>query len=148
MGRRGPARKPTKIREITNPAKAKQRQDEPQPAAGVPECPDWLTEDARPLWFRVCAHLQGMGLLHRCDENAIARYAQLMARYIATEHRIAENPDHEKVEGWHMRAGALNDKIRMLEQQFGLTPAARANLAVEKKDPDENRGKRHFTIAG
>jgi len=148
MGQRGPARKPSKLREVTNPSKAKQRKGEPVPEGGAPDCPEWLSEDARQVWFRVCGHLKGMGLLHRCDEHAIARYAQMMAHWVRTAERIAEHPDHEKVDGWYMRLGSLNDKLRMLEQQFGLTPAARANLAVEKSDASENRGKDRFFSAG
>ena len=148
MGRRGPARKPSKLREVTNPSKAKQRKGEPVPEGGAPEAPEWLTDDARDIWWRVCGHLKGMGTLARCDEFVIGRYCQMFAHWVRTAGRIAEHPDHEKVDSWHMRLGSLNDKLRMLEQQFGLTPAARANLAVEKSDEDENRGKNRFFSAG
>jgi len=40
------------------------------------------------------------------------------------------------------------DRWRKLAREFGLTPAARANLAFEKENPDENRGKARFFNSG
>ena len=42
------------------------------------------------------------------------------------------------------------DRWRKLAGQFGLTPSARASLSIDRKNPDENRGRqaRYFTDAG
>jgi len=39
------------------------------------------------------------------------------------------------------QAERLADQLLKLEREFGLTPAARANLAVPRKNEDEKRGK-------
>ncbi len=157
----GPKRTPTKVLEARGSWLADARGKEPKPAPGAPECPDWLSDDARPIWFRICGHLEAMGLLHACDEAAIARHAQLMARYIRVEARIQGYADWEAqipegttgkdlasimmtLDKWHMRAGALNDKLLKLEREFGLTPSARAGMAIETKNPEENRGKNRY----
>lgn len=38
----------------------------------------------------------------------------------------------------------LSEHLLRLERQFGLTPSARADLAIPKINPDENRGKGRF----
>jgi len=144
MGRRGPSRTPSKILQMRGSRQADNRVDEPIAPEGEPVMPDWLTEDARPFWLGLCDNLRMMKLLHVTDAGAMGRYCQLFARYARVEARIAADEEHPKAEGWHMRAGALSDKLLRLEKEFGLTPAARANLAVEKKDPNENRGKKRF----
>lgn len=71
-----------------------------------------------------------MGVLTKADGNAVARYCVLVVAFhscdLDTQLKIA-------------------DRLLKLEQQFGLTPSARAGLATRKEsEPTENRGKSRF----
>ena len=153
MGKRGPAPTPTKILEVRGSWRAGARQDEPQPEAKRPVCPAWLMPEAKRAWRELAPQLDRMGVLGKCDRNALARYCQTWAKWRAAEEWIMEHGDHVVVRDKDGRATGiveppqvgrtirLADQLLRLEQHFGLTPSARAGLATRKDNPDENRGK-------
>jgi phage terminase small subunit len=47
---------------------------EPQPRETEPEFPEWLGEEARPIWDRVTGELASMTLLFAADQAAISSY--------------------------------------------------------------------------
>ena len=53
MGKRGPTRTPTSVLKLRGSWRAKTRGDEPTPQEGVPESPDWLSEDEQSVWDRL-----------------------------------------------------------------------------------------------
>ena len=148
MGQRGPAPTPTATLEARGSWRAKTRKDEPV-AEGKPRCPEWLTGDAKKAWRKLMPALHQAGLAGEIDRHALARYCQLWARWCELEQFIAErgtvypvkNKDGEAVdmkEFPHVgRASKLADQLLKLEQQFGMTPAARAALAQPDKSSDE-----------
>lgn len=141
MGKRGPAPTPTEVLKKRGSWRAKKRKGEPKPAEGAPVCPDWLMPEAKEAWMRLCGHLRGMKMLRACDEKALARYCQLWARWVRTEKRIAEHPEHERRDQRQKHAVALSDRLLKLEKEFGLTPAARAGMTTGKGESDTGKVK-------
>ena len=101
-----------------------------------------------------------MGVLAKCDRNALARYCQTWAKWRTAEEVLIAEGDTREVKALD-RAGRivvmdlkdrpevarsmkLGDQLLRLEQQFGLTPSARASLTQPRENRDENRGKDRF----
>ena len=154
MGRRGPVKIPTKILSMRGSPLAKRRMEEPEGEPGRPTCPAWLSKEAKRAWRELLPMIDGMGILSRTDRNALARYCQTWAKWRLAEEWMMKHGDHIAVQDSTgkvveikeppqvVRAIRLADQLLRLEQQFGLTPSARAGLAKEKRDPYENRGRK------
>lgn len=133
--------------------RAKARKGEPQPDPSVPECPRWLSAVARDVWADLVPQLAQMGVLGRCDRNALTRYCQMFAEWRQVTKFLMDNEETQmmrdksgmftkQVERPQVkRSERLASQLLALERQFGLTPSARADLAVPVQNPDENRGK-------
>ena len=134
----GPPKTPTNILNMRGSWRGGARDKEPEPDRSVPECPEWLLDDAKSKWVELVPQLAAMGVLGTCDRGALARYCQLWARWRAVEEAGGDTNQSLK----------LSAALIRLEKEFGLTPAARAGLAVEKADPQENRGKGRFFKSG
>ena len=68
---RGRKPKPTMIKVLEgNPGKRAINDREPEPPAGIPECPDFLDEEARAEWFRTAKVLSDMRLLTLVPRSA------------------------------------------------------------------------------
>jgi len=153
MGRRGPAKTPTKVLELRGSWRAHRRRGEPEPDRSRPRCPAWLHREAKRAWRELIPRLEEMNVLARCDRNALARYCQLLALWRQANEWIMQHgdiyPDKDsrgRIVGTKeypqvARAVRLSGELLRLEREFGLTPSARAGLATERSDPDENRGK-------
>ena len=144
MGRRGPAPTPTPILQLRGSTLVSKRRqkNEAQVPAGAPDRPDWLDEDARKMWDHLLPMLDGMGVLTRVDGNSLARYCRLWSRWRKAESFIEEKGDMYPLRGddgqvkcfqqWPQVAIAnkLAQQLTRLEQEFGMTPSARARLQV------------------
>ena len=94
------------------------------------------------MWRRIVPLLDNMGVLTKVDGNALARYCETWARWRAASEFVVEHGEtfplmdrHGNVVGHrslpHARvATQLSGELLRLEQQFGLTPAARVGLCV------------------
>ncbi len=142
MGKRGPAPKPKALLQLHGSPTAKYgRQQEPEPETGVPRCPHALDSEARKIWKQLTPLLRDMGVLTRVDGNALVRYCTMMARWWELTAYVAEHgPTYQRgSEATGFSEGArpqmnlvdqLEGRLLRLEQQFGLTPSARAGLVV------------------
>tara|TARA_Y100000310_G_C20370158_1_gene663134 strand:+ start:114 stop:452 length:339 start_codon:yes stop_codon:yes gene_type:complete len=90
----------------------------------IPDPPDFLEGVALETWHKVSVQLEYMGLLYTVDAPALARYCQATQRWREEDERLV---DGEVTTKWLN----LCDKLLRLEQQFGMTPSARASLAVD-----------------
>ena len=142
MGKRGPAPTPTEILRLHGSRLVEQRTGEPQPPAGSPPCPEWMNATARLIWDQVIENLASMGVLKKTDGNAIARYCMLFVEWCDCSHFIQEKGYSREIVtekgGVYDQQypevnirNRLNTDLLRLEQQFGLTPAARASIQVE-----------------
>ena len=137
MGKRGPAKTPTAVLKGRGSWRAKGRADEPVAPGEKPTCPGWLPAEARREFRRVTKHLETMGILSVADRTMIAGYCLAWnevreateqiedeGRVVLTAKGMVKNP-------WVLiRENALAQLLRFA-QQFGLSPASRANVKCE-----------------
>lgn len=144
MGRKT---KPTKLKVLEgNPGK-RPIQEEPDVSSEIPSSPPHLDEYAKEEWDRLAGGLHILGLLYQVDRGVFAAYCQAYSRW-----RIAEEAIQESA---RLKTGGTKDaliarttkgtltKHPMVDisekaaaamvkyaSEFGLTPSARARLAV------------------
>lgn len=153
----GPPKTPTAILEARGSWLAKTRTNEPE-ATGEPEKPAHLTGLASEAWDRLLPLLMGLGVAGAVDADALARYCSIYARWRACEAFIAKHgmvlpaldADGKLCDMKEFpqvgRASRLADQLLRLEQQFGMTPSARATLGtpLTTKVPDTDGKQRFF----
>ncbi len=131
MGKRGPAPTPTKTLKLRGSWRAKAREGEPQPEAGIPPMPAWLSARGKECWRWLVKNVSP-GMVTKLDRLGMAMLCEAYG-------------------GW--RADPQNERTFMqllrLMDRFGLTPAARASLKVlpTKEKPKDDKG-RFFSKAG
>ena len=131
--------RPTALRKLEgNPGHRPLNDREPVPPSGVPDCPDYLTEEARAEWFRTCAALRQMGLLSAADRTALAAYCTAYSRWVEAEAQvrkfgaIVKSPE----KGFPMKSPYLSiaeqamEAMRKFMIEFGLTPSSRSRIRV------------------
>jgi P27 family predicted phage terminase small subunit len=143
MSRRGPAPTPTKIKAARGSWRAKINRREPAPEPGAPPRPQWLAVEARAYWDELVPELLRLGVLSLIDAKALARYCQTWARWRKADEWIQQHgltyPIKDKdgnvaaVQQWP-EVGIFNKlsaQLLRLEQEFGLTPAARTRVQAQ-----------------
>lgn len=117
---------------------------EPQAEVSAPECPDWLSDEARIAWHYLIPLLLRSKIVAQLDRNALARYCQTWARWKECEIYLNENgsmgqgPMGETKEVPHSAlALRLGDALTKMEDRFGLTPSSRASIGNTMMKDDE-----------
>ena len=145
MGKRGPKPTPTAALALRGSWRAKSRPSEPKPSGGKPRVPAWLPNEAKTIWKALIPILAEMRVLTTADGFALSRFCTSYARWQRLVLFLAENgetADDHRVKRLRPEvriASNLADQISRLEQQFGLTPSARASLRMElskREEPD------------
>jgi P27 family predicted phage terminase small subunit len=149
---RGRKPEPTHLKILKgNPGCRPLPRGEPMPPipSVCPEPPEDLRGHALTQWHKVASDLFAMKLLSHVDTEALAMYCQWFGRWKTAEQELALEPSlvitrsSERGEitianpliGVAYKAALLVDR---LGSNFGLTPAARARLAI---DPPPKHGK-------
>ena len=149
MGKREPIPKSNEQEILEgNPSKRPLDGESPQPAGDIPNCPDWLSPEAKQEWARVAPELTRLGLLTHLDMAMLAGYCVscswwrrsqevLITQgsvYVTLKGKLEARPE---VAITKMAAEQMN----ALASEFGLTPASRARLRLpqtnEEIDPME-----------
>lgn len=147
MGRRGPAPKPTVIKELSgNPGKRPLNEFEASPRRDIPQVPKHLSDEAKKEWHRIVKDLFDAGLFTAIDRTALAAYCQAYGRWVKAE-ALLENEGsmvEETDKGYKYQSPYLSiantamDQMKKFLIEFGMTPAARSRIEVKPKDePDE-----------
>lgn len=158
MGKRGPKPTPTKILKLRGSTlvSKEREQGEVQGPNGVPDCPEWLDDEAKSAWQDVAPMLEGMGVLTRIDGNALARYCRLWSRWRKAEDFIEQKgemyplrSDDGKVKYFQQWpqvsiANKLAQQLTKIEAEFGMTPSARARLSVAPISKAQDDGKEKY----
>ena len=162
MGRRGPAPTPTTVLKLRGSTLVTRHREaaEVRAPVGRPDCPDWLDETAQAMWNHLIPLLEGMGVLTRIDGNALARYCSLWSRWRKMEAFIQDKGEMYPLRGddgkvkcfqqWTQVsiAGKLALQLTRLEQEFGMTPSARARIQIAQAPEEQRSGKSRFFKAG
>ena len=144
MGKRGPKSTPTNIKKLRgNPGKRKLPENEPRPKDlnEIPDPPSWLDYYARKEWEHRAPFLIEAGLLTGADIPTFVMMCQLFARWKRASIQLMENgmvytnangePKNRPEELIARKAEELYDKFC---KHFGLSPATRVDISVEKDD--------------
>ena len=151
MGKRGPAPQPTKMKILRgNPGKRPLNKHEPQPPPGTPRCPSWLGKVAKAKWRELAPKLSAAGVLTCLDGDALTCYCRIWSRWKRAEEYIET---HGTVVEIAYRQGgtkslraipqvaiahSLLQLLNRYQQEFGLTPSARARLHVSPAPAGES----------
>lgn len=154
MGKRGPCKTPTAVLKLHGSRRVASRDGEPQPEKNRPRMPNGLRAEAKNAWRTLVPKLEAAGVLTNIDGGALARYCEMFARWWSLVEFLQSNGETyqqwekndkgvpllddagEKIERdvkqWPQVNIAGNLEIRLLriEQQFGMTPSARADLTL------------------
>lgn len=141
MGARGFAAKPTAVRILEgNPGKRPINPDEPKPTILEKyEAPEDLPERGKIIWDALSAELQRLGLLSIVDLEPFHRYIKFLLEYHEMDSKIegkyvitVKNPDGSVKYVMQNPYISIRNKAAIemsrLEQQFGMTPSARARM--------------------
>jgi len=152
---RGTRPKPAHLKMLEgNPGK-RRIPNEPRPVCEkVPKAPTFITDLARQEWDRIAPQLYAMGLLTDLDVGPLAAYCQAYGRYVAAELAISEAAAADLLtKGLMIKTSngnaiqnplvgtankAARDMVRYASE-FGLTPSARARLALIPQAPKRSR---------
>ena len=120
----------------------------------MPEAPVFLTTDARTEWDRVALQLYRMGLLYEIDVASLAAYCQAYGRWVTAERVIGAMAEKDQLTSGLMikttngnaiqnpligtSNKAASDMVRYAAE-FGLTPAARARIALGSVTPKKSK---------
>ena len=152
----GPPRTPTETLKARGSRLTKDREDEPKGKPTAPICPAWLSHDAKLAWKRLMPLLKGMRVLTTSDGNVLARYCDYYVRWREMSAYVAEHGEvytfNDKFENTQRRANPevsiglkYHSELLRIEGLFGLSPSARASLAVvPEKEGEENPKARFF----
>lgn len=123
----GPPPKPTALKVLAgNPGKRALNDQEPKPVAKCSP-PAWLPPDVLEEWRRQAPALERLGLLTEIDGEA---FATLCTLSVAMQNEAnSEEPSVSKLL-------FLSKELRGLWSRFGMTPADRARVKVEKPKPE------------
>jgi P27 family predicted phage terminase small subunit len=136
---RGRKPKPTVLKTIEgNPGKRRLNNREPEPPAGVPDCPEELDDVARAEWFRTAGVLKEMKLLSRADRTALLVYCTAYSRWVEAQAQVKKFGAIVKspLKGFPMKSPYLcvadqaAELMRKFMVEFGLTPSAHSRIRV------------------
>lgn len=122
--------KPTSLRVLEGNRGKRPLRNEPKPPPLSPEPPDWLDAEARAEWERVIPLLDEIGVLARLDRSSLAAYCSLWSKYVEAETLVTDDWRHA------VTTARLRDQLRMFIAEFGMSPVARARLAVPQRKDD------------
>jgi P27 family predicted phage terminase small subunit len=150
---------PTAIKKLNgNPGNRALHEDqEPKPESGVPEMPKGLRKTAKREWKRLAPKLDEVGVITKVDGKAFAMYCDAYADWEVAQKKCMEDGmwysepvlNHEGlVVGYkHKQAPWFNVKVTAMKVmksfliEFGLTPASRSKLKIERKDTEDDSAK-------
>lgn len=117
MAIRGRKPKPVSLKIVAgNPGHRPLNKNELRVELGVPECPEWLTDEAKKEWDRVIALYSEHGIITRIDGAQFAVYCQLYGQFVEAQ-----------ITGAPFTANMIA-QMRALASCFGLEPSSRGRL--------------------
>lgn len=139
MATRGRKPKPTALKLLEgNPGNRPLNTAEPS-CTGVPDCPDWLEDEAKAEWERMSTVLENMGMLTDMDMVAFAGYCQAYARWREAEEFLSQHGSIVRTPNGYLQQvpqvsiAQTNLKIVLkFCEQFGLTPSSRSRIVADK----------------
>lgn len=152
---RGRKPKPTALKLVTgNPGKRALPEHEAKIPLAEPTAPEFLNDDAKIEWTRVCAMLYRAGLMTELDRAALAAYCQAYGVWAQVERAVGKLQAGGELNGLLMKTTngnviqhallgiankARSDVVRYAAE-FGMTPSARSRVQANPDDGKEKIG--------
>lgn len=145
MAQKGRKPKPTALKILEgNPGKRQLNMNEPQPGKKMPECPNWLEDEAKEEWNRLAENLNQLGILTELDMAAFASYCQAYARWKEAEEFISQHGAIVRTKSGYWQQvpqvsiAHSNQKIMLqAASEFGLTPSSRSRIIANESKSEE-----------
>jgi P27 family predicted phage terminase small subunit len=134
---RGRKPKPTTLKILAgNPGHRPLNDREPATPQGMPDCPEFLDDEARAEWDRICRVLAQMGLLSTADRPALTAYCVTYSRWVEAERHVKQhgmivkspNKGVPMPNPFLWVATAAMAELRKWLIEFGLTPSSRSRI--------------------
>lgn len=132
-----------------NPSDHAPRQEIQFPVVKQVPAPVWVKDKrSREAWAQVAPMLEAAGVLQTADQVTLGRYVNYFAVYLdAHEHVMSESwvqPTSEdgvsiKPTPWMKMMNDASDKLLSMEKEFGMTPGARARMAIRAPDKPKDK---------
>lgn len=139
MGARGPSPKPTKLKLLQgNPGRRPLNQHEPEVPPCVPAKPEGMDEIASAEWDYLTGELAALGIIGRIDKRMLKCCCLAASRLERAEAELVQGLTYATDSGQikkHPAAGIAHEamqEIKAFYTEFGLSPASRTRVQVEK----------------
>ncbi|APM39939.1 phage terminase small subunit P27 family [Clostridium kluyveri] len=144
MAQRGRKPKPTALKVLEgNPGKRPLNVNEPKPEKKAPKCPTWLEPEAKKEWRRMSRSLEAIGILTKVDAASFAGYCQSYARWKEAEEFLTKHGTIFKTPSGYIQqvpqVSIAQTYLKIMKDfcsEFGLTPASRTRINVDKDSND------------
>jgi P27 family predicted phage terminase small subunit len=135
-------RKPTAVLEASgalahDPKRHADRALEPKPDPGISVKPSFLSPIADKHWDEFVALLSKSRVICENDVISMAMLAEAYAEWREATDRI--NKDKSRLPSARRDLDSAFNRFLKIQQEFGMTPAARAKVRVVSKAPTKNR---------
>ena len=108
---------------------------------GLPPCPVWLNKKAKKHWDTLGPVLVQAGLLSVVDGDVfglhcdnVAAYGEAMERLQELDKWVGKTPNGFEVQSaWLQIRNKLQEQMIKTAREFGLTPASRSGVKVDKQ---------------
>lgn len=110
------------------------------------QSPAWLNSGAKKAFKFIVDTYAETNFLNDADLYVLTRYCDLYSEYLACNRRLKKNGRSEdgKVSGDLRFKLNLSAELGKLEKEMGLTPAARASLAIHMESSEDEPEKDEF----
>lgn len=130
--------KPTNIKKLEgNPGKRKLNENEPIYTSDVPDCPDWMLDNAKAEWRRMYPQLSHSGVLTSVDYAVFSVYCQSWARWVEAEEFVSKYGQvYKNDKGVWKEVPQVNMSLKYGAQmmraavELGITPSSRARITT------------------
>lgn len=138
MSSRGPAPKPTALKQLEGTYRPDRTRGEvfPEPPDDLTH-PDWLSQPARDKWSELAPILATHGLLTECDMDTLAVYCATFARWRDAEENLdregsitTAQSGYQQISPHYTIAKNSLAELRALGDRLGLNPSARTRIGA------------------
>lgn len=145
MGARGPAPKPTELKQLEGTYRAdRAARNEPKPRVTVPPCPSWLSAEGKREYRRAAKLLVRLRVLTEADRMALAAYAHEYSKWREAEDIIDMQgmvltgaKGGMYMNPWRGIANTHFKNMVKLLAEFGMTPASRSRIEAQPPEEEE-----------
>jgi P27 family predicted phage terminase small subunit len=136
---------PTIMRIVTgNASKVPINEHEPTAPPSATDAPEWLDGKALEKWNETAPRLIQAGLLTALDREMWIRYCVTWELWWTNKELVRQRGDLYKTKSGHIQQSpaytqmrALSHDLARMEQQFGMTPAARSQINLHPSTDDD-----------